>query len=383
MTARELCQSTYRRTATLGKRRGRDWEAAGAGNSAGWGPLDPVAVNRRSDPKTPIATPAFCLNSFLIQPFSAPPVFCFGSSTGGGRVIDRPTHSKTATEVAMNLRRDQAFRLAALAPAYADGLRAAAFRRVSLLWMAGISLLAVGPITLVDVPIARWFATDPMPTWARGLLDIASIYGSVLGLVGIGVLMLTSKKRRVQIPRLVAMAAGGGAVATITKLFVLRPRPNSLPLNWTAQEHAWVWSFDPTLSQIAQFDASTRAFPSATLAMAASLTVGLWVMLPRYRKIAVALCIATMVVNMADGQHFASDMLGSAAIGMLWSYVCFHPKLMGDIFHRLEREDSRSPSRKHREKILRLEGGEAPFEPSLTPETHDVAAAASRPSKAA
>ena len=282
----------------------------------------------------------------------------------------------------MNLRRDQAFRLAALAPAYADGLRAAAFRRVSLLWMAGISLLAVGPITLVDVPIARWFANDPLPMWMRGLLDVASIYGSVLGLVAIGVLMLMSQKRRVQIPRLIAMAAGGGAVATITKLFVLRPRPNSLPLNWTAQEHAWVWSFDPTLSQIAQFDASTRAFPSATLAMSASLTVGIWVMLPRYRKIAVALCIATMVVNMADGQHFASDMLGSAAIGMLWSYVCFHPRLMGDIFHRLEREDSRRQVRKHREKILKLERIEDSVEPPVAPASTD-AVAGSGHSKAA
>ena len=39
------------------------------------------------------------------------------------------------------------------------------------------------------------------------------------------------------------------------------------------------------------------------------------------------------------GSHFLSDLFGSAAIGLWWSYVCYHPSLMGSLFEKLETED--------------------------------------------
>lgn len=211
------------------------------------------------------------------------------------------------------------------------------FRIASLMWMAGIALLMVPITTLVDVPIARWFAEKPLPRTVGDALDLSISYahGSGIFLILVGVILL-APRRRWHVPRLAALAMGGGAVATITKMFVLRPRPNTLPnldINY-----AWNWSFDWSLEHIAYFDASTRAFPSAYLATATALTVGLCVALPRGKALFIGLCLATMVQRMYCGAHFLSDLFGSAAVGLFWAYVCHHPKLLGNLFDKMEPE---------------------------------------------
>ena len=215
------------------------------------------------------------------------------------------------------------------------------FRIASLLWMAGIALLLVPMGTLVDVPIARWFSFDPLPEEVGDFLDLSIIYahGSGIFLIMIGVILL-APRRRWHVPRLATLAMGGGAVATITKMFVLRPRPNSLDLNIATYDYAWIWSFDWTLQHVANFDASTRAFPSAYLATATALTVGLWVVLPRGRWLFVGLCLATMMQRLYCGAHFVSDLFGSAAVGLFWCYVCYHPSLLGALFDKMEPEKS-------------------------------------------
>ncbi len=215
------------------------------------------------------------------------------------------------------------------------------FRIASLLWMAGIAILLVPMITLVDVPIARWFSHDPLPREVGDALDLSILYahGTGIFLILVGIILL-APRRRWHVPRLAALAMGGGAVATITKMFVLRPRPNSLNLDIATYDYAWIWSFDWTLQHVAHFDASTRAFPSAYLATATALTVGLWVVLPRGRWMFVALCLATMVQRLYCGAHFMSDLFGSAAVGLFWAYVCHHPNLLGTLFDKMEPEKS-------------------------------------------
>ena len=129
---------------------------------------------------------------------------------------------------------------------------------------------------------------------------------------------------------------GAGAVATLAKLFILRPRPSSLYLEATNYDYAWIWSIDWSLSQVATFDASTRAFPSASLATATAFTVGLWAVLPRIRWVFVLLCMGTMLQRTYGGAHFVSDLFGSASVGLGWAYVCFHPSLMGSMFDKIE-----------------------------------------------
>ncbi len=207
--------------------------------------------------------------------------------------------------------------------------------------MAGIALLMVPLMTLVDVPISRWFSKDPLPSEVGDALDLIIIYahGTGIFLIMVGIILL-APRRRWHVPRLAALAMGGGAVATITKMFVLRPRPNSLNLNIATYDYAWIWSFDWTLEHVAYFDPSTRAFPSAYLATATALTVGLWVALPRGRWLFLSLCLATMVQRLYCGAHFMSDLFGSAAVGLFWGYVCYHPNLLGTLFDKMEPEKS-------------------------------------------
>lgn len=220
--------------------------------------------------------------------------------------------------------------------------QAARFRMTSLLWMAGISLLLVPMATLADVPVAHWFSQDPLPREIGDMLDLSLFYahGSGIFMILVGVILLAPKCRW-HVPRLATLALGSGAVATLVKTFVLRPRPNTMNLDVATHEYAWLWSFDPTLSQVATFDASTRAFPSAYLATATALTVGLWAVLPRGRWLFVALCASTMLQRLYCGAHFLSDLFGSAAVGLGWSYVCCHPRLMGNLFDKMEPEPHR------------------------------------------
>jgi membrane-associated phospholipid phosphatase len=221
------------------------------------------------------------------------------------------------------------------------------FRMASLLWMAGITMLLVPMTTLIDIPIARWFANEESVNREVGdTLELARIYahgsGVFLILLGIGLL---APKLRWHLPRLATLAMGGGAVATLLKMFVLRPRPNSFNLDAGHFDYAWIWSFDWSLSKIATFDAATRAFPSADVATATALTFGLCVVVPRGRIIFIALCVGTMLQRLYCNAHFLSDLCGSAAIGLAWAYVCYHPSLMGSIFDKMEVDNQRTRRR--------------------------------------
>lgn len=123
----------------------------------------------------------------------------------------------------------------------------AEFRLTRLLWLAGISLLFIPIATLLDVPIAKWFAGDPLSRELSDALDLSLVYahGSGVFLILVSIVLL-APERRWQVPRLATLALGAGAVATLAKLFILRPRPNSIyvQLDSPNQESAWTWSFD-------------------------------------------------------------------------------------------------------------------------------------------
>ncbi len=211
------------------------------------------------------------------------------------------------------------------------------FHLAALLWLSVISLLLVPMATLLDIPIARWCQADVLPQEIGKMLDLSLIYahGSGIFLILVAILMMAPTKRW-KMPRLATLALGSGAVATLVKMFVLRPRPNSLRLDLATNEHAWIWSFDWTLSRVAEYDAGMRAFPSGYLATATALTVGLWIVVPRGRPLFLAFCIGTMLQRMYCGSHFLSDLFGSAAVGLGWCYICYHPKLIGNVFDKME-----------------------------------------------
>jgi membrane-associated phospholipid phosphatase len=198
-------------------------------------------------------------------------------------------------------------------------------------------------VTLIDVPIARWFAENPLDSEIITLLEFTRVlsHGGGIFFVLLSVLLM-APNRRWFVPRLVALAMGGGAVATLAKMFVLRPRPNALNLRGGAFDSAWLWVFDWEWDHVAAFDADTRAFPSGSIATAVALTVGLWFVLPRGRWLFAGMCFGAFLQRLYLGSHFLSDLIGGAAFGLLWSYACFHPRLLGRVFDEME------PGRKRR-----------------------------------
>ena len=137
------------------------------------------------------------------------------------------------------------------------------FHLAALLWLSIISS-ATGPDG--DASGYSYRAVVPKLTRCQQevgkMLDLSLIYahGSGIFLILFAILMMAPTKRW-KMPRLATLALGSGAVATLVKMFVLRPRPNSLKLDLATNEYAWIWSFDWTLSRIAEYDAGMRAFP--------------------------------------------------------------------------------------------------------------------------
>ena len=140
------------------------------------------------------------------------------------------------------------------------------------------------------------------------------------------------------------LAMGSGAVATLAKMFILRPRPNTLKLETATYDYAWIWSFDGTLSKVADFDASTRAFP--TRLPGNSDRVDGWTLgcVTSGTLVVRGALAMTMLQRLHCRCNFVSDLFGSAAVGLGWSYICYHPRLMGTLFDKMEPETSATPS---------------------------------------
>lgn len=206
-----------------------------------------------------------------------------------------------------------------------------------LLWAMVFAAFSVPLATLVDIPLARWFQDEPFPGDFVRTLDLIRFYAHGSGVFFIFLsLFLLAPERRSLLPRLVTMAAGASAVATIGKMFVLRLRPSQINLDLATVETAWWWRFDWTLEHVAMFDASSRSFPSGNMATAIALTIGLCLATPRGRWLFVMFCGLTVLQRMESGSHFFSDVIGGAVAGLLWSYVCIHPKFFGSLFDKME-----------------------------------------------
>ncbi|TWU44855.1 PAP2 superfamily protein [Novipirellula aureliae] len=215
----------------------------------------------------------------------------------------------------------------------------APFRTTSLMWISGIALMSVPMLTLVDVPVGRWFDRTELPREITDFLTLTSFFPHGLGifLILLTILVMAPRSRR-YISRLAVLALGAGAVATIVKMFVLRERPGNINLDIASYDVAWRWVFDWSLDRVAAFDSSTRAFPSGNMTTATAFTVGLWAVLPRGRIIYSIFLVGVLLKQMFVGAHFLSDVCGGAAFGLCWAYICFHPKLLGGLFDRMESE---------------------------------------------
>lgn len=200
-----------------------------------------------------------------------------------------------------------------------------------------VAIVAVPVMTLIDVPVARWFVAGNLSGDIREAISLTESYTHGVGVLFtlIGIFLLAPQKRWC-LPRLASMVLGASAVATTIKMFVLRPRPTQLNLPLASNDAAWLWSFDWTWERIAAFDASTRSFPTGGVATAVALTVGLSILFPRGRYLFILFAIFSGVERVQTGAHFPSDVLGGLACGLFWCFVCLHPKLLGNLFEQME-----------------------------------------------
>lgn len=253
---------------------------------------------------------------------------------GDGQATDAPTAEETSTK-STSTQTESTFSNPACKPSLLN------YRfRLSSLFALGIMLLLCVPIaTLIDVPVARWFAKDPLPREVYNAVELMRVFshGSGIFLVLFGIFLMAPRCRW-QLPRLVTLAVGAGAFATLGRIFVLRPRPTGFNLDVASMDSAWLWAFDWTLSQVATFDASTRAFPSGNMATATALTIGLWMVLPSGRILFGLMCFGTVLQRLACGAHFPSDLFGGGAFGVFWAFICYHPKLLGNLFDKMQPE---------------------------------------------
>ncbi len=145
-----------------------------------------------------------------------------------------------------------------------------------------LAVLSVPVLTLIDIPVAHWFTDDPFSPDFSEAVDLTRGYAHGSGIFFIFLtIFLLAPERRWLIPRIAIMTCGGGAIATIMKMFVLRPKPSQINLEFANLDTAWLWRFDWALDQVANFDARTRAFPSGNVATAMALTLGLCLVAPR------------------------------------------------------------------------------------------------------
>ncbi len=214
-------------------------------------------------------------------------------------------------------------------------------RRRMLLTRLAVVALVTGilcPIVLMfDVPVTRWLLEEAIPGDFRKAIELSEAFAHGVGVWVIlwGVVAL-SPRQRWGLPRLAILAYGGGAVATLVKLIVIRARPYRMDMQTIAPIDVRQWAWDLNLEQLAVYDAGWRSFPSGHAATAVGLIVGLSILFPRGRLLFICVGVMSMVQRVTDLAHFPSDVLAGAAIGAVWSIICLHPTMLGGLLQKLE-----------------------------------------------
>lgn len=209
--------------------------------------------------------------------------------------------------------------------------------RIPLL-LATVMTAAMVPVaTLFDIGISRWFVGRRLPGDLAKTIELAECYAHGIGVIFIMLLIFQlAPRKRWCLPRLATLAFGAGALAVLAKAFVLRARPSRLNLEIASYDAAWRWSFDWALEHVGTFASSMRSFPSGHTAIATGLTVGLCLMFPRGRILFMLLLGLAMVQRVTSFSHYASDLMGGMALGLIWAYACLSPRLLGALFDKIE-----------------------------------------------
>jgi membrane-associated phospholipid phosphatase len=197
-----------------------------------------------------------------------------------------------------------------------------------------IVLVIVGWIALsIDLPVAKWFldhnCPDPLARW----FSLSEVMAHGLGVVAIvAAVAFLDPVRRAVIPRLLTASIGAGLLADFCKLFVARARPHSFSFDGTVADTFQQWL--PLVSG----GSGLQGFPSAHMATAVGLAIGLAWLYPRGHWFFVFLAVSAGGERVVSGNHFVSDVAWGAAVGAFCAIGVLEGGLLAPWFDRFERK---------------------------------------------
>jgi len=179
----------------------------------------------------------------------------------------------------------------------------------------------------VDAPLARVTVPfkDHQPRVIDDLFEFVRLFGQLLSVILAAALILSlDPARRNELVRLLIAVALAAAAVNILKMVIGRARPEAFAAGRK------MWSF------FAGFhETGYTSFPSAHTAGAFALAAPLSAMYPRARHVFYALAILCAISRVGDAQHYASDAVAGAALGLWLGSGAFRWRWVGRLASRI------------------------------------------------
>jgi len=196
---------------------------------------------------------------------------------------------------------------------------------VGALVLAGLAAL------VIDARVARWCTSAHLPSDLQSPIDWAEVFGHGAGVaILLIVVWILDPARRWAIPRLVALAYGSGMAANCVKMLVARWRPRAFDLGQGVLD-----SFG-RLFPFGAGGSDAQSLPSAHVAVAVGLALGLGWLYPRGRVLFWVFAAMVAAQRLTHGSHFASDCFFGAAIACLMAILLLDAGPMARWFDRKE-----------------------------------------------
>ena len=171
-------------------------------------------------------------------------------------------------------------------------------------WLALILVVAGWMALPLDLPLARWSlggnCPDPFAKW----FALCEVFAHGLGVSAILVtIAILDPRHRKALPRLITASFGSGLLANMIKLIVARARPHSFAFDRPIAETFSQWF--PLTSAGSHY----QGFPSAHMATATGLAIGLAWLYPRGRWLFWFFAVSAGCQRVVSGDHFLSDVV--------------------------------------------------------------------------
>ena len=195
-----------------------------------------------------------------------------------------------------------------------------------LAWVAGIGALTATAILFVDVPAVRWLAVGrDLPAWLESVLDAAGYYGQGFWAIFVFLFMVSvSPANR----RHAAHLAVSMAVVFVLTHFLKSVTSRARPEVFLETQRMW-WFFDGV--RHSRYCSLPSAHTASAFAMSAVLARA-------FRSGAVVLFAAAFlcgVSRLVDVQHYVSDVIAGAALGVWVGYGVGRWRWSGKLAGRL------------------------------------------------